>query len=191
MLTYVAYILTFGRIALAAAMAVLVAFGSATAALFIALLALAAAEEASDIFDGIAARRAGTASVLGGILDPLADSLARLTIYFALALAGWASLAVPLAMTARDIIVSYARVVSALSGTSTGARLSGKVKAVIQGAGIFSFIITAWVDHASSSPVLVSSSRIITTTLVIAVTLWSLADYLLAVLPAARKMSSK
>ncbi|MCE5325944.1 MAG: CDP-alcohol phosphatidyltransferase family protein [Planctomycetaceae bacterium] len=183
-----AYILTFARILLAAAMAALVAFGDTSAALFIALLALAAMEEASDIFDGIAARRAGTASVLGGILDPLADSLARLTIYFALALAGWATLAVPLVMAGRDIIVSYARVVAALSGTSTAARLSGKVKAVIQGAGIFSFIIIEWIAHASSSPTLVSTARVITTALVIAATLWSLADYLRAAVPAARKM---
>ncbi|MCE5279427.1 MAG: CDP-alcohol phosphatidyltransferase family protein [Planctomycetaceae bacterium] len=191
MLRYLAYILTFARIILAAAMAALIAFGGATAATFIALLALAALEEASDIFDGIAARRAGTASMLGGILDPLADSLARLTIYFALALAGWATIAIPLTMAARDIIVSYARVVAALSGTSTAARLSGKIKAIIQGAGLFSFIITAWIAHAGGSGLLVSSSRVITASLVIAVTLWSLADYLAAAVPAAKKMSHR
>ena len=153
-----AYVLTFGRIVLAGAFAACLAWlgapGELTAAGASALLAIAIAEELSDVFDGIAARRAGSVTALGAILDPLADSLARLTIYFAMALAGWVALAVPFVMAARDIVVAYTRIACAATGLATSARLSGKIKALV----------------------------------LIAVTAWSLADYLRAAWPAIKKM---
>lgn len=190
-----AYVLTFGRIVLAGAFAACLGAmngpGPLTGAAAGVLLALAAAEELSDILDGMAARHAGTVSALGGILDPLADSLARLTIYFSLALAGWVSLAVPFVMAGRDIVVAYARIACAATGVSTSARTSGKVKAVVQGAGIFALIsLAAWGPREAASG-LGMELRMGIEVVLIAVTGWSLADYVRAAWPGVKKMSSR
>lgn len=175
-----AFLITFARLPLAGAFAVIVAVQagrpSVPAAWAIALFGVAGCEELTDLLDGPVARRTGTASRLGGLLDPLADSLARLTMYFAMALAGWITIAVPLVMTARDIVVAYTRIVQALTGGKTSARASGKLKAVVQGAGIFAIVGLAagqtWLDAD-----LVRILRAAVAALIIAATSWSMLDY--------------
>ena len=140
------------------------------------LACLAFAEELTDALDGFVARRTGTASVIGGIFDPLSDSLSRLTIYFSLALTGCLSMAVPLVMAGRDIIVAYTRIVNAMTGGQTSARLSGKAKAVVQGVGIFVILVVGYaLDPAKQAYDLVRRSAEI---ILIAATAWSLIDYL-------------
>jgi CDP-diacylglycerol--glycerol-3-phosphate 3-phosphatidyltransferase len=171
-----AYALTLGRLLLAAGFAACVAAlggaagGAGATAL---LLVLALGVEASDLLDGPVARRAGTASRLGGLLDPLCDSISRLTMYFAAALAGWVTLAVPLAMTGRDLVVAYVRTVRAHVGGSTSARSSGKLKAIIQGAGIMAIVLLAPAAGRWAGP-----ARLAVAAAVLAATGWSLIDYL-------------
>lgn len=149
--------------------------------------ALAFAEEMTDLADGYVARRRGTASTLGGIFDPLSDSLSRLTIYFAMALAGWVSLAVPLVMTGRDILVAYTRIANALTGGKTSARFSGKAKAIVQGGGIAVILLLAALAEQPWAP----AGRSIAAGLIMAVTLWSAWDYLGGSLPAIRRLARK
>jgi CDP-diacylglycerol--glycerol-3-phosphate 3-phosphatidyltransferase len=141
------------------------------------LIAIALVEEATDIFDGWLARKTGTASELGGILDPLCDSLARLAMYFGLGLLGFVSIAVPLVMTGRDVIVAYVRIWAALTGGRTSARTSGKIKAIVQGAAAPLLVLIAW-----AKPLLSLEGHRLwlvgIAAVVIAVTLWSLLDYL-------------
>ncbi len=176
----IAYLLTFARLPLAVAFAVIVAVWadgpSVPVAWAIVLFGIAACEELTDFLDGLVARRTGTVTRLGGLLDPLADSLARLTMYFAMALAGWITIAVPLAMTARDIVVAYTRVVHALTGGKTTARTSGKFKAVVQGAGIFAIIALA-AGPAWVGPELDETLRAAVAAAIIAATSWSMLDY--------------
>jgi len=178
-----AYMLTFGRLLLAAGIAVVVwSLGSNALSISSAgvLLALVAAMELTDLFDGIAARRSGSASILGGILDPLVDSLSRCGIFFAFAFTGWISMAVPLVMAGRDIIVAYTRVVQAMAapqaGEKTSARLSGKLKAIVQGLAAVAVVMLAW-----GRPAMAEHSVQLTTAGisagVIGVTVWSLIDY--------------
>lgn len=174
-----ASVLTWSRLPLAAAFAAATAWAAARtgparldwpwAAL---LLALAALIELTDMLDGYVARRRGTANLLGGLADPLCDSLSRLTVYFAVALAGWLPLAVPLVMVVRDIVVAYVRIVHAHAGGRTSARLSGKLKAIVQGAGILAVVVLAAVGASWAEP-----ARTAVGLGVIAVTLWSLYDY--------------
>ena len=98
-------------------------------------------------------------------------------MYFAMALAGWITIAVPLAMTARDIVVAYTRIVQALTGGKTSARTSGKLKAFVQGAGIFAIVGFA-AGQARLDPNLVQVLRAGIAALIIAVTSWSLLDYI-------------
>jgi len=185
-----AYVLTLGRLVLAAGFAACVVAarravgGEMLPPVWTAVvLVVAGAAELTDLLDGIAARRGRTVSRLGGLLDPLCDSLSRLTMYFAAALAGWVSLAVPLVMVGRDLVVAYLRTVLALAGQSVSARTSGKLKAVVQGAGLIAIVLLA-----GGSPAWAGMGKAIVATCVIAVTLWSLIDYLRSGWPAVARL---
>jgi len=186
-----AYVLTLSRLVLAGAFAGWVCAvgpgGRLSLATGVGLCLLAIAAELTDIFDGVAARAAGTVSELGGILDPLVDSLGRLAMYFALAYARWVTWAVPLVMTARDIIVAYTRVVNAMTGRKTSARFSGKIKAIIQGGGVPVLVALEWMRVALDP---LWSARLLAfgTALLVAVTLWSLADYVAGAVPGVRAL---
>ncbi len=69
------------------------------------------------------------------MLDPYADSVSRLVIYWALACSGLCWAVVPLAMAVRDVTVSYCRVVISRGGRSVAANWSGKLKAMTQAVG--------------------------------------------------------
>jgi CDP-diacylglycerol---glycerol-3-phosphate 3-phosphatidyltransferase len=124
------------RLALAPLLALALCGSSLAAAA--AALGIALAIETTDWLDGALARRFGWQSELGRFLDPLADSVARLTAFVALHSAGgYLSLSVLLVLLYRDQMVAYLRVDAALRGRrDVGARLSGKLKAVVQAAAI-------------------------------------------------------
>ncbi len=91
--------------------------------------------EATDALDGFCARRFNVVSDLGKMLDPYADSISRILVFWTLARHDvqrcWQI--VPLCMVVRDITVAYARIALSMSGKSVAARWTGKVKAVVQG----------------------------------------------------------
>lgn len=97
------------------------------------LIGLAIIGEVTDLADGYLARKFNMSSELGAALDPLCDSLYRLTVFLGFAAAGWIPLWMILPFAFRDIIVSYVRINAASRGVSVGARWSGKIKAVVQG----------------------------------------------------------
>jgi CDP-diacylglycerol--glycerol-3-phosphate 3-phosphatidyltransferase len=106
--------------------------GAAAAALAIALLV-----ELTDWLDGTLARRFGWQSPLGRFLDPLADSVARMTAFVALhSCCGLVPLGMLLCLLWRDQLVAYLRVAAAQRGRDVGARRSGKLKAMAQAAAI-------------------------------------------------------
>ena len=134
------------------------------------VLVLAIVSELSDVLDGMVARALGLANGLGKALDPLCDSLYRLTVFLAFAAAGWMPLWLVLPFLFRDVIVSYARIMAASRGVSIGARASGKIKAVFQGAAQIGVIIA----HMLGLPDAVSWAFV---GLAALVTLYSLYDY--------------
>ncbi len=193
-----AWILTLVRLPLAAAFALVLGVYTyshqpLTIAQIIALLALALAAEITDAIDGWIARRSGSQSELGGLVDPLSDSLARLTMYFALALRGWAWIAVPLVMAGRDLIVAYVRVVVGSIGGKTSARISGKVKAIVQGAGIVALVLLAGAPTNAGTLEYshVHMYRQIVAAVVLVITIWSLVDYVRAGWPAVVQMARR
>jgi len=178
----IANILSFARLGIAIAFALAVSLacagpqGSMSLWSGVLLITLAVLLETTDVLDGFIARSTGTASQLGGILDPFMDSLARLTVYFAMSLVGWITIAVPLVMTARDIVVAYSRIIQALTGGQTSARISGKVKAVIQGIGVFAVILIQ-LNRGSMAASTANGLTMAVAAAIIASTLWSLLDY--------------
>ena len=106
------------------------------------LLVLAILSELSDLFDGFLARKHNKVTELGKLLDPMADSIFRLSVLLAFT---QGVIQIPLLLACvffyRDMIISTLRTVCALRGATLAARLSGKVKAVIQAVVIFFILI--------------------------------------------------
>ena len=127
--------MTLVRIPLAAAFAVLMLCTEASGLLLWTALGLLGLIELTDIFDGVLARKLDVVSEAGAVMDPWADSISRLIVFWALAVAGIVPAVLPLVMALRDVTVSYCRIVITRRGSSAGAKLSGKIKAVIQGGG--------------------------------------------------------
>lgn len=108
-------------------------FGISTFVMPYVLLFLLAITELSDAFDGYVARKYNQVTDLGKILDPMADSIARLSVFLTFTLDP-ILLPMPLIFVFfyRDSMVSTLRTICALKGVALAARISGKIKAVIQ-----------------------------------------------------------
>ena len=112
----------------------------------VAALVVAIGFEITDLLDGFIARRFDCGSSLGKLIDPLADSVARFSVFLAFITEStvmgdpWPVLLVAVIFY-RDAAVAYIRILAASTGTVLAARTSGKVKAVSQGTGIFVFLL--------------------------------------------------
>jgi CDP-diacylglycerol--glycerol-3-phosphate 3-phosphatidyltransferase len=146
--------------------------------------------ELTDALDGFVARRLGAVSNFGKIFDPFSDSIYRLSAFLTLLLAGlfpwWAFLA----LLFRDVAVAYIRVFEATHGHVRAARLSGKLKAVVQGGGLIALALVG-VYGASLGASTSSTISWIAYVAVVGITLWSLFDYAQPLVAAARKHGDK
>lgn len=97
------------------------------------LLALLGVSEFSDIFDGFLARKRNQVTDLGKVLDPMADSITHISLFLSFT-QGFVQLPllVVLVFLYRDFFISTLRTLCALRGVALAARLSGKVKAIMQ-----------------------------------------------------------
>lgn len=142
-------------------------------------LGLAVFFEVTDMVDGALARRFEQTSQLGKILDPLADSISRFTVFLAFLVGGYASVWAVAPIFWRDSIVSTIRVLAASQGVIVSARFWGKVKAIVQGAAIIAILCAACFRETlgwSLDDVRQLSNALMV--YVAAVTAWSLVDYL-------------
>jgi len=98
---------------------------------------LLAAIEFTDAFDGKIARKYGLVTEYGAAVDPFADSVSRIVVYWALAQRGLVLSLLPLVMAVRDVTVAYSRIVLAQKRRSVSAKTSGKIKAIVQASGSF------------------------------------------------------
>lgn len=107
-----------------------------------ALLLLLVVLELSDALDGYYARRYGEVSDFGKILDPMADSVARISMFLAFT---YPPIDIPVLFVFliiwRDSIVSTLRTICALRGVALAARRSGKIKSVAQAATAFFIVL--------------------------------------------------
>jgi len=122
--------------------------GIGALALPLILIGLVAIAELTDLFDGMAARKRNQVTELGKLLDPMADSIFRLSVFLALT-KGPVSLPLWLVLCFfyRDSVISLLRTVCALRGFTLAARFSGKVKAVVQGIAAQAILILM-IPHA-------------------------------------------
>lgn len=112
------------------------------------LLFLLSICELSDLFDGMVARATNQVTDLGKLLDPMADSIFRLSVFLTFT---QGIIQLPLSLVLiflyRDLAISTLRTVCALRGVALAARLSGKVKAVLQAITVF-FIIVLMIPYS-------------------------------------------
>lgn len=105
------------------------------------LLSLLTLCELSDIFDGVVARKCDKVTDLGKLLDPMADSIVRLSLLLGFT-KGFVQLPffLVLVFVYRDSIISTLRTLCALRGEALGARTSGKIKAIIQAVTVYAIV---------------------------------------------------
>lgn len=96
--------------------------------------------EISDGIDGYVARKFNQVTDMGKYLDPLADSMSRLTIFLSFLLVGLIPWWMFLIFLYRDITVSGVRIFAIKEGTVVSARISGKLKAIFQAIGSFAVL---------------------------------------------------
>jgi len=129
--------MTLGRIPIAVLFLVVLIYSPKTIFTLLIGIFLLLIIEFTDLYDGIIARRFGLVSEAGATLDPFADSVSRLIIYWALATQSLVLFLVPLIMAIRDITVAYSRIVLAQNNRTVSAKKSGKLKASVQAVGAF------------------------------------------------------
>lgn len=112
------------------------------------LLFLLCLSELSDAFDGYLARKYDQVTDLGKVLDPMADSISRISVFLTFTLE---PVRLPMLLVFiflyRDSVVSTLRTVCALKGLALAARTSGKIKAVIQGLAAF-IVLLLMIPHS-------------------------------------------
>lgn len=101
--------------------------------------------EATDVADGIAARSRSQVSDVGKLLDPMSDTIARISYFIGFLVMGFAAAWMLAIIIYRDVVVAYLRVFSALTGTAMGRRTSGKWKGILQGAVALTILTLHWI----------------------------------------------
>jgi CDP-diacylglycerol--glycerol-3-phosphate 3-phosphatidyltransferase len=150
--------MTLIRIPMAVIFGLILVYTGPSTLKLVACLALLALIEASDLLDGVIARRYDLVSEYGAMLDPYADSITRLIVYFSMASHNLVLSLVPMAMALRDVTVAYARISLAKKNRTVSAKRSGKIKAMFQAIGAFVAllgpyywdVIGSWSFHALS-----------------------------------------
>lgn len=132
-------LLTYGRVVIIPAVLALMAFDSRRNAFFAALLFSVAS--ITDALDGWVARRFNQGSVLGKLLDPLADKLLVLGALLVLIDLGRVPMWVVLVILSREMIVTSLRSVAASEGLVIEARDLGKKKTAFQMVGLIALIL--------------------------------------------------
>ncbi|HPE84677.1 MAG TPA: CDP-diacylglycerol--glycerol-3-phosphate 3-phosphatidyltransferase [Chlamydiales bacterium] len=138
--------LTLGRLAIGPLFLIVymwyAAFAIPQIAMPFILLVLLIVSELSDLFDGILARKWNQVTQLGKILDPMADSIVRMAVFFTFT-EGLIQLPLLLVFVFlyREVMISTLRTVCALQGTALAARKSGKVKAIVQAVAAFAVVL--------------------------------------------------
>ena len=148
--TNLAMVLTFCRLVLSPVFVFVFLRGTYWSA--VACLGIAIVSELTDLFDGIVARRRNEVTDFGKILDPLADSISRLTIFLCFVVEGLAPLSVVIFILYRDSMIATLRTFCAFRGVVVSARKSGKAKAVIQATVILIVLVLKVLAFEVSEP---------------------------------------
>ncbi|MFH1760871.1 MAG: CDP-diacylglycerol--glycerol-3-phosphate 3-phosphatidyltransferase [bacterium] len=140
--------------------------------------------ELSDLFDGRLARKYNQITNIGKILDPLADSLFRMTLFLCLLKLGLVNIWLVAFCFYRDSVVQTVRIIASNNNIVFAAKRSGKIKAVAQCSGVLIITFLTIINYFIIQHLLlpIPHLTIITNcimTIVAAITVWSGIDYLI------------
>lgn len=146
------------------------------------LLFFLLALETSDALDGYLARKFDQVTDLGKLLDPMADSVYRISVFLAftqppVSLPLW----IVFLFIYRDSVISTLRTVCALRGVALAARPSGKIKAVLQ--AVMAIAITSLLIPYSLGAISIDTLHFVSTLLAVLAVIYALysgAEYLYA-----------
>lgn len=144
------------------------------------LLFLLGVSELSDAFDGYFARRFRQVTELGKLLDPMADSIYRISVFLTFT---QPPVNLPLLIVFiflyRDSVISTLRTICALKGFTLAARSSGKIKAMIQAASAF-VILLMMIPYSLGfvSQTVLRATSIVVVSIAAAYTLYSGIEYI-------------
>ena len=97
----------------------------------------------TDFFDGYIAREWNQSTMLGAILDPLADKMLTLAAFLGLMMIGEASAWAIYIIIVRELFITGLRTVAVSEGLEVKASIAGKVKTVAQMIAI-GFLLMHW-----------------------------------------------
>ena len=116
--------------------------------------------EFTDAIDGVIARKKNQVTDLGKVLDPLADSVMRLSVFLTFT---QKPIEIPLLLVLvfvyRDALINAMRILFALKGSAMAARKSGKIKAILQ--AVVSFAILILMVFYSYGKITLSTFRVV------------------------------
>ncbi len=121
-------------------------YRSGTPSYIVAAVVCAILIELSDMFDGMIARGRGEVTDFGKVFDPVADSVSRQTVFISFMVSGIIPIWMYLVFFYRDAFMQLMRIVCASGGLVLAARMSGKVKAVLQAIATFVVLIIVLAD---------------------------------------------
>lgn len=98
---------------------------------------------ATDFFDGYIAREWNQMTLLGAILDPLADKMLTLAAFLGLMMIGEASAWAIYIIIVRELFITGIRTIAVSEGLSVKASWAGKIKTVVQMIAI-GFLLMHW-----------------------------------------------
>jgi len=156
----------------------------------LAALILIILAEITDYLDGKIARSFNQVTDIGKLIDPMSDSLYRISVFVAFFANGWMPIWMFMIILMRDLAVSYLRIMAEQTGLTLSARQSGKWKAVAQSMaqiGVTALLLLEIYNFLPSVDGLVYALLFFAT----AVTAYSLADYAHSVISLLKSDQSK
>jgi len=89
--------------------------------------------EITDLVDGFLARKTNQVTDLGKVIDPMADSITNISVFFTFT-QSWIDIPILLVFVFmyREFFISTLRTICALKGLALAARTSGKIKTLLQ-----------------------------------------------------------
>jgi CDP-diacylglycerol--glycerol-3-phosphate 3-phosphatidyltransferase len=118
--------------AIAGPVVMMLILNGAWEALAVALAVMVLAE-ISDVADGLVARQLDQDTELGGLMDPVCDSLYHLSIFLGLFANGWLPVWMLFVIFTRDLIVPYLTTFARQYGRELNVRISGSLKSGLHG----------------------------------------------------------
>ncbi len=142
-------ILTISRIGFAIIMVYLLLLNSLTGNVLSAIFFTAAS--LTDFYDGHLAKKKGLISNFGKIMDPIADKVLILSIFFALAHLDMVDWWMVILIAIREVLVTLDRLWSMRKGQVLAAERAGKIKTVFQIATVSFILIYLILEQAAFS----------------------------------------